>query len=79
MLWNRVTYSICSGIKKFKTPMNFFKICAGKWKMFTLFEPKDGVQTFINPKFAEKDYEFIGDILRRQWPQKEIVQVVKQV
>lgn len=31
------------GTKKFKTPMSYFKIVAGKWKMLTLFEPKDGV------------------------------------
>lgn len=31
------------GAKKFRAPMNYFKIVAGKWKMLTLFEPKDGI------------------------------------
>jgi len=52
---------------------------AGKWRMFVLFEPKDGVETFINPKFSESDYRFISEILKREWPQKEIIEVEKVV
>ena len=48
--------------------MNYFKVVAGKWKMLTLFEPKDGIETFVSPKFAEGDYQFIGDILKKKWP-----------
>jgi len=48
----RVIYILFSGAKKFKTPMNYFKIVAGKWKMLTCYEPKDGVETFVNPKFS---------------------------
>ena len=59
--------------------MNMFKIMAGKWRMFAIFEPKDGVETFISPKFSESDYRFISDILKREWPQKEFVEVVKEV
>jgi hypothetical protein len=43
MLRHRVTIFSLSGMKKFKTPMSFFKIVAGKWRMLTLFESKDGV------------------------------------
>lgn len=43
MLWCRVLLILFSGLKKFKTPMYFFKVVAGKWKMLTLFESKDGV------------------------------------
>lgn len=59
--------------------MNLFRIMAGKWRMFVLFEPKDGVETFINPKFSESDYRFISEILKREWPQKEIIEVEKVV
>ena len=48
------TKFLCCGTdggKKFKTPMNYFKVAASKWKMLTLFEPKDGIETFISPKF----------------------------
>jgi agmatine/peptidylarginine deiminase len=53
--------------------MNYFKQAAAKWRMFVLFEPKDGVETFISPKFSDKDYQFIADILRKSWPQKEVI------
>jgi hypothetical protein len=66
-------------MKKFKTPMNFFKIIAGKWRMLVLFEPKDGVETFINPRFSEGDFQFISEILKKQWPKKEVIEVVKEV
>ena len=46
------TKTLCSGAKKFKTPMNYFKIVAGKWKMIACFEPKEGIETFVNPKFS---------------------------
>ena len=52
--------------------MNLFKVVAGKWRMLTLFESKDGVQTFINPKFNEGDFHFINEIIKKQWPQKQI-------
>lgn len=56
------------GAKRFKSPMNYFKIVAGKWKMLTLFEPKDGIETFVSPKFAEGDYQFISELLKKKWP-----------
>jgi hypothetical protein len=51
MLRHRVQFCLCSGAKKFKTPMGSFKIVAGKWKMLTLFESKDSIETFVSPKF----------------------------
>ena len=51
MLWCRVNNILFSGQKKFKTPMNLFKVVSGKWKMLTLFEPKDGVETFVSPGY----------------------------
>lgn len=48
------TKFLCCGVdgqKKFKTPMNLFKVVSGKWKMLTLFEPKDGVETFVSPGY----------------------------
>ena len=61
------------GAKKFKQPMNYFKIVAGKWKMLTLFEPKDGIETFVSPKFAEGDFQFIADILKKKWPENKVI------
>ena len=52
MLRDWVLIILCSGAKKFKTPMNYFKIVAGKWKMIACFEPKEGIETFVNPKFS---------------------------
>jgi len=37
MLRNRVIITLLSGQKKFKAPMNFLKVVAGKWRMLTLF------------------------------------------
>lgn len=51
MLWDRVHIISFSGAKKFKTPMNYFRVVAGKWKMIASFEPKDGIETFVSPKF----------------------------
>jgi hypothetical protein len=68
-----------SGAKKFKAPMNYFKVVAGKWKMLTLFEPKEGIETFVSPKFAEGDYQFIGDLLKRKWPESKVIEVEKPV
>lgn len=59
--------------------MNYFKIVAGKWKMLTLFEPKDGIETFVSPKFSEAEYAFIGEMIKRSWPQEKVVQVEKPV
>jgi hypothetical protein len=67
------------GAKKFRAPMNFFKIVAGKWRMLTLFEPKDGIETFVSPKFAEGDYQFIADLLKKKWPESKVVEVEKPV
>lgn len=76
------TKFLCCGTdggKKFKAQMNYFKIAASKWKMLTLFEPKDGIETFISPKFNEGDYRFIGDILKKKWPEFKVVEVEKPV
>jgi hypothetical protein len=55
--------------------MNYFKICAAKWKMLTLFEPKDGIETFVSPKFTEGEYQFIGELLKKKWPSEKVIQV----
>ena len=63
--------------------MAHFKVVAGKWRMMAIFEPKDSFETFVAPKFAEKDYFFISKLLRANWPEpKEVikeVQVPKEV
>ena len=51
--------------------MNHFKIQAGKWRMMAQFEPKDGVETFISPKYSEAEFSFISEILKRNWPKYE--------
>lgn len=79
MLWNRVFILLFSGQKKFKTPMNYFRVVASKWKMLTLFQPKDGIETFVSPKFSEGDYQFIGEILKKKWPESKEIVIEKPV
>ena len=31
----------------------------------------------MSPKFSEADFQFIGEILRREWPQEKVKEVVK--
>ena len=67
-----------SGAKKFAKEMSFFKISAGKWKIMTIFEPKDSFQTFVAPRFAEKDFHFISKLLKDKWPEpKEVIKRVE--
>lgn len=47
--------------------------------MMAQFEPKDGVETFISPKYSEAEFSFISEILKRNWPKYEKQVVVKEI
>lgn len=76
MLRHRVPPILFSGRKKFKTPMNSFRVVAAKWRMLAIFESKEGVETFISPKFNETDFTFINKILNDKWPKPEVPKVI---
>lgn len=61
-----------SGTAKFKSIMDKFKLSQVQWSLLANLEPKDSVQTFVNPKYSAKDFTFIKEVLKKQWPQDTV-------